>query len=99
MLDLSSSRREIFVIVNFTENQNLFLGHPTVTTKRLRCFVFRKYHLNCYILCSGFYTVLFAHYFVSDLIYNRKHNVLSEYIFAQVISFFLIFIRRILHCK
>lgn len=88
MLDLSSSRREIFVIVNFTENQNLFLGHPTVTTKRLRCFVFRKYHLNCYILCSGFYTVLFAHYFVSDLIYNRKHNVLSEYIFAQVISFF-----------
>lgn len=74
--------------MNFAENQNLFLSHPTVTTKRLRCFLFRKYHLNCYILCSGFYTVLFAHYFVSDLIYNRKHNVLSEYIFAQVISFF-----------
>lgn len=87
--------------MNFTENLIFFFkkSRPTVTTKRLRCFLFRKYHLNCYILCSGFYTVLFAHYFVSDLIYNRKHNVLSEYIFAHVISFFLIFIRRILHCK
>ena len=37
--------------------------------------------------------VLFADCFVFDLIYNRKHNVLSEYIFAQLISF-LIFIRR-----
>lgn len=29
--------------------------------------------------------------FVPDLIYNRKHNVWSEYIFAQLISFFNIY--------
>jgi hypothetical protein len=83
--------RYLFLIVNFAENLLVFLSGPTVTTKRLDVFYFVNTILNCYILCSGFYNVLFADYFVSDLIYNQKHSVLSEYIFAQLISFFNIY--------
>lgn len=45
-LRLGSNRTEILLTVNFADNQNLFKSHPTVTTKRLRCFLFRKYHLK-----------------------------------------------------
>lgn len=34
---------------------------------------------------------LICRLFLFDLIYNRKHNVLREYIFAQLISFFNIY--------
>lgn len=70
-----------------------FLVVPPVTTKRLGRFAFCEYHLKSLYLMPRVLHVLFAEYFVFDLIYHRRHNVLSEYIFAQLISFF-IFIRR-----
>lgn len=83
----------IFLTVNFAESLLIFFSRPIVTIKRLRCFPFCEYHFKLLYLMLQVLHVLFADYFVFDLIYNRKHNVLSEYIFAQLISF-LIFIRR-----
>lgn len=72
---------------------------PCALTRRRRRFRSVTTTLNCSALRSGSYNVLFAGCFVSDLIYNRKHKVLSEYIFAQPISFFNIYPESFLHCK